>query len=201
MSLWRCVSSSSGRRGGPSSSARRGVKSGPRTGAPSSQVMSTPSREVAEVAQVETEGAVRPAPGPSCAICAGERRLAVGGEAHHLVLVAEAGEAEKLGDRGVELPSECGKQTRSSTSMRAAAAHREHGRDEVAEAVDREAHRLLERRAEEGRGEWARWCSTAWMRGAWPVSAEGGRDRAPPARRPARGCAPARRRGGGCADG
>ena len=84
----------------------------------------------------------------------GEAGLAVGGEAHHLVLVAEAGEAQELGDRGVEEPQRVREvdaiEHLARSLPRPTASHR---RDEVAEAVDREAHRLLERRAEEGRGE------------------------------------------------
>jgi len=79
--------------------------------------------------------------------------LAVGGEAHHLVLVAEAEEAQVLGDGGVEEPQRVREVDAVEDAQVAASPDRRHRRDEVAEAVDREAHRPLERRAEEGRAE------------------------------------------------
>ena len=95
-------SSSSGRRRGPSSSSSAGVRTGALARA------RRPPRSCRRLRRGGGSSAGRARKVPSG--CAGttrptlvrERRLAVGGEAHHLVLVAEAGEAEVLGHRGVE---------------------------------------------------------------------------------------------------
>ena len=108
-----------------------------------------PFGEMAEEAQVEGEGAVRPRRDQRSDL-GGERGLAVGGEAHHLVLVAEAQEAQILGDRRVEEAERVGEMDAVEHLDRVAAPQGHHGGDEVAEAVHRQAHRLVERRAVEG---------------------------------------------------
>ncbi len=108
--------------------------------------------EVAEVTQVETERAVVHR-AHDLAQLADEAGLAVGREPHHLVFVAEAEEAEVLRDGGVENPQRVREEDAVEHLDAIAAAARQHRRHEVAEAVDGEQRRLLERRAEEGGGE------------------------------------------------
>ncbi len=76
-------------------------------------------------------------------------RLAVGGEAHHLALVAVVREAEPLRDGGVEDPERVRVEDALEHLEAVPVALGEHRRGEVAEAVDREDRRVLERRDEE----------------------------------------------------
>jgi hypothetical protein len=75
--------------------------------------------------------------------------FAVGGEPHHLPFLAVAGKPEELRDRRVEQAGGVGKFNPIDDLELAVAPHAPHRRHEVAEPVDRQAGRLLERRDEE----------------------------------------------------
>ena len=75
--------------------------------------------------------------------------VAVGREAHHLALVAVLREAEPLRDGRVEDPERVREEHAVEHLEPVAAAVAEHRRGEVAEAVEREHRRLVERRDEE----------------------------------------------------
>ena len=133
-----------------------------------------PSPEVmAEVAQVEREGAVvlraarsaasrrrsaarRRARGPSP--CTRRRSAGSRGTASSPRRTRRANAGSRRGRRPRDVPP--------SPSAPG-------GRREIAEAVDRDGHGLVEGRDEEGRGEMARWCSTACTvpRNSWSGSA------------------------------
>ena len=80
-------------------------------------------------------------------------RLAVGGEAHDLVLIAIVGKAQELRHRLVEEAERVGKEDAAADVDPGAAAGAPHGAGEVAEAVDREHGRALEGGDVEGAGE------------------------------------------------
>ncbi len=79
-----------------------------------------------------------------------EARGAVRGQAHHLALVAVLGEAEPLGDRGVEDPERVREEHSLEDPERRSTALGQHRAGEVTEAVHGEDRRVLERRDEEG---------------------------------------------------
>lgn len=82
-----------------------------------------------------------------------ESRLAVSGESHHLVLVAILGEAEELGEGGVEETEGVREADGAADVDVVAAADAPHDAAEVAEAIDGDDGGLIERRTEEGAGE------------------------------------------------
>ena len=80
-------------------------------------------------------------------------RLAIGGEAHHLVLVAVLGEAEELGESGVEQAERVGEPDRAMDVEMVALADAPHEAAEIAEAVDGDEGRFFEGGREESAGE------------------------------------------------
>src|SRR5580700_12332103 len=79
--------------------------------------------------------------------------LAVGGEAHHFVLVAEFQEAEILRDRAVIETERMGEDDRAVNAHAVAGAHAPHGAGEIAEAVGGKQGGLLERGNKKSAGE------------------------------------------------
>src|SRR5581483_75680 len=97
-----------------------------------------------EVPQVEPKGAVRKCRDEPTQIRA-EPWLTVRGESHHLVLVTEVGEAQELRYRRVE-EAERVREVHSLEDVDPmVVADCQHGGHEVAESIDGEAHRALER--------------------------------------------------------
>ena len=78
---------------------------------------------------------------------------AVRREPHHLVLVAIVGKAEILGQRLIEDAERMREIDAAVDTDVAALARSPGGAGEIAEAVDRDDHRLVERRDVKGRGE------------------------------------------------
>ncbi len=107
---------------------------------------------VAEAAQVKLEAAVRQH-AHQFAHLRQVARLAVGRQAHDLVLVAEVREAEELGDDAVEDAKRMREVDATVDADGIAAAEAPGAGGEVAEAVDRQADRLVEIGGEEGGGE------------------------------------------------
>ncbi len=79
--------------------------------------------------------------------------LAVGRQAHHLALVAVLGEAEPLGDGGVDDAERVGVEDLALDLDVAVAPAAPHGGHEVAKTVQREHRGLVEGRGEEGAGQ------------------------------------------------
>lgn len=79
-------------------------------------------------------------------------RLAIGRQAHNLALVAIFGEAEPLGDRGVEDAERVGEVDFVAHFQLVALAHAPHGADKVAHAIDREDGGFGKGRDEKGAG-------------------------------------------------
>ena len=145
---------SSGRARGPEQLLQRVASTARRpAGVPSFHWYATLLAVMAEVAQVELEGAVvlelHDLPHR-----VDEARLAVGREPHHLVLVAVVREAEILRQRLVE-DAERMREVDAAVDreMRRPRPTPQRALREVAEAVDRDADRLVEGRDEEGRGQ------------------------------------------------
>ena len=82
-----------------------------------------------------------------------EARLAVGRQAHHLVFVAVLREAEELRERGVEQAERVRELDAAADVDVVAAADAPHDAAEVAEPVDRDDRRFVERRGEERAGQ------------------------------------------------
>src|SRR5216684_6658094 len=151
-SSFRCVRAS-----WPAAASKRGREQGFELGredAPDHGVAALPghvdaARVVAEVAEVETE---RPVVNQVDDLSEGGGEVggAIGGQAHHLVLVAVLHEAEILGDGEIEHPERMREVHATEHVEAIAVARAPGGAHEIAEAVDGAHGRLLPRRDEEG---------------------------------------------------
>ena len=83
----------------------------------------------------------------------GEGGFPIGGQSHHLVFVTVLGKPQVLGDRRVEQAQGMRVKDTVDHVNPVSAPNGPHGGNEVAEAVDGEAHRFLEGAAQEGRGD------------------------------------------------
>ena len=106
---------------------------------------------VAEVGEIERKSAVPRQPHDPAHLVE-VTRLAIGREPHHLVLVAVVRKTDELRDRLVEHAERMRERHPAIQAQRRTASDAPGGGGEIAEAVDRNRHRLFERRHVEGRG-------------------------------------------------
>ena len=154
MSRWRSSSGSSGARRGPSSSSSAGENRSPNSGEPVVPLIGDVLAVMAEIVEVELERAVWLAAARSGASRRMHDGLAIGREPHDLVLVAVVRKAEILRERLVEDAERMREIAPARRSRcRVPCPTPQAALRKVAEAIDRDDDRLLERRDVEGRGE------------------------------------------------